>query len=117
LRTPTSLSSTRTPSSWPRSASRRVKGQEREFAKKAAEYGDREAQRALATQRKELEKAQSRLRELDALFRKLVRRYTVIQELTYENLHEIIDRIHIHATDKEAKTRRIEIFYSFVGQV
>jgi len=149
-----------------------VKGQEREFAKKAAEYGDREAQRALAAQRKELEKAQSRLRELDALFRKLyedntlgrlsdtqfatlaagfedektalatraaaleqalgaaqsrkvnagkflklVRRYTDIQELTYENLHEFIDRIHIHATDKEAKTRRIEIFYSFVGQV
>jgi len=149
-----------------------VKGQEREFAKKAAEYGDREAQKALAAQRRELEKAGARLNELNALFRKLyednalkrisdvqfatlaagfedekaalavrasaleqalgaaqsrkintgkflqlVRRYTDLRELTYENLHDFIDRIVIHATDKETKTRRIEIFYSFVGQV
>ena len=140
--------------------------------KKAAEYGDREAQKALVAQRRELAKAQARLREVDALFRKLyednalgrlsdtqfatlaagfedekaalaaraaalekvlgaaqsrkinagkflklVHRYTDIQELTYENLHDFIDRIAIHATDKETKTRKIEIFYSFVGQV
>ena len=145
---------------------------ESEFVKKAADYGDREVRKILAAQRRELEKAQARLRELDALFRKLyednalgrlsdqqfamltagfeeertalaaqvtaleqelgaaqsrktntgkflklVRNYTDVRELTYENLHEFIDRIHIHATDKAAKTRTIEILYNFVGLV
>ena len=47
----------------------------------------------------------------------LVRRYTTITELTYENVHEFIDRILIHELDKETNTRKIEIFYSFVGRV
>ena len=47
----------------------------------------------------------------------LVRRYTAIEELTYENVHEFIDRILIHELDKETNTRKIEIFYSFVGRV
>ena len=37
--------------------------------------------------------------------------------LTYENVHEFIDRILIHELDKETNTRKIEIFYSFVGRV
>ena len=45
----------------------------------------------------------------------LVRRYTAIDELTYENVHEFIDRILVHELDKETNTRKIEIFYSFVG--
>jgi len=48
-----------------------AKEQERDFVKKAAEYGGREAQKALASQRRELDKITVRLRELDALFRKL----------------------------------------------
>ena len=47
----------------------------------------------------------------------LVRRYTAIDELTYENVHEFIDRILIHELDRETNTRKIEIHYSFVGQV
>ncbi|MCI9672093.1 MAG: DUF4368 domain-containing protein, partial [Lawsonibacter sp.] len=31
--------------------------------------------------------------------------------------HEFIDRILIHELDKETNTRKIEIFYSFVGRV
>ena len=50
-------------------------------------------------------------------FMKVVSKYTDIQELTYENLHEFIDRILIYDTDKETKTRKIEIQYSFIGQV
>ena len=46
-----------------------------------------------------------------------LRRYTTITELTYENVHEFIDRILIHELDKETNTRKIEIFYSFVGRV
>ena len=47
----------------------------------------------------------------------IVRKYTAIQELTYENVHEFIDRILIHELDKETNTRKIEIIYSFVGRV
>ncbi|MCL2495656.1 MAG: DUF4368 domain-containing protein [Oscillospiraceae bacterium] len=149
-----------------------AKENERDFTRRAAEHGDREAQKALSAQRRELEKAGIRLRELDALFRKLyednalgrlsdtqfamltsgydeekaeltqrkaaleqalstaqsrkdntgkflklVRNYTEVRELNYEVLHEFIDRVVIHATDKETKTRTIEILYSFVGQV
>ena len=126
----------------------------------------------MTQQRKELEKAQARMGELNLLFRKLyednalgklsdeqfafltsgyddekkmlthkiaelstvidtaterstdvkrfvalVRKYTEINELTYENVHELIDRILIHELDKETNTRKIEILYSFVGRV
>lgn len=37
--------------------------------------------------------------------------------MTYENVHEFIDRILIHELDRETNTRKIEIHYSFVGQV
>ena len=50
-------------------------------------------------------------------FIRLVRKYTEITELTYENVHELIDRILIHELDKQTNTRKIEIFYSFVGKV
>lgn len=50
-------------------------------------------------------------------FVQLVRRYTTVQELTYEIVHEFIDRILIHELDKETNTRKIEIRYSFVGQI
>ena len=41
-----------------------------------------------------------------------VHRHTMIKELTYENIHEWIDRILIYEPDKETNTRRIEIYYS-----
>jgi DNA invertase Pin-like site-specific DNA recombinase len=50
-------------------------------------------------------------------FVKVVNRYTDIGELTYENVHEFIDRIVIHATDLKTKTRKLEIFYNFVGKI
>lgn len=50
-------------------------------------------------------------------FVKIVKQYTDIQELTYENLHELIDRILIHEPDPETNTRKVEILYSFVNQV
>lgn len=46
-----------------------------------------------------------------------VRKYTAINELTYENVHEFIDRILVYEMDKERNTRKIEIFYSFVGKI
>ena len=50
-------------------------------------------------------------------FLSVVHRYTEISELTYENVHEFIDRIIIHELDKETNTRKIEIPYSFIGRV
>jgi len=49
-------------------------------------------------------------------FVRLVRRYTQIKELTYENVHELIDRILIYEPDRKTNTRKIEIFYNFVGK-
>jgi hypothetical protein len=149
-----------------------VRENESEFIRKATEYGDTEAKKAVALKRRELDKATARIRELDAVFRKLfedsalgrlsdsqfvmltsgfedekatlkekaavlereveavagrradvnkfvkiVARYGSIHELTYENVHEFIDRILVHDLDREAGTRKIEIFYSFVGRV
>ena len=50
-------------------------------------------------------------------FIQIVGKYSEIRELTYENVHELIDRILIHELDRETNTRTIEIHYSFVGQV
>ena len=149
-----------------------VKKHEQEFIETANECSAKAIQKTLTQQRKELDKAQNRINELNILFRKLyednalgklsdeqfafltsgydeekktlpwriaeltqeidtiterstdvkrfvalVRRYTAIEELTYENVHEFIDRILIHELDKNTNTRKIEIFYSFVGRV
>lgn len=50
-------------------------------------------------------------------FLQIVRKYTDVQELTYEIVHEFIDRILIYDLDKETNTRKIEILYSFVGHI
>ena len=50
-------------------------------------------------------------------FIQIVGKYSDIKELTYENVHEFIDRILIHELDRKTNTRKIEIHYSFVGQV
>ena len=149
-----------------------VKEHEREFVQTAAECREQAAKKALAQQKKELDKTEKRMNELAVLFRRLyedmalgrlsneqfalltsgyedekaalmkrtaelrkeidtavergadvrrfvalVRRYSEISELTYENVHEFIDRILVHDLDRETNTRKIEIFYSFVGKV
>ena len=50
-------------------------------------------------------------------FVQIVRKYTDVQELSYEIVHEFIDRILVYELDKDTNTRKVEIYYSFVGQV
>uniref|UniRef100_UPI0025DA8D96 DUF4368 domain-containing protein n=1 Tax=uncultured Ruminococcus sp. TaxID=165186 RepID=UPI0025DA8D96 len=50
-------------------------------------------------------------------FLKIVDKYTDITELTYDQLRDFIDKIFIYEKDKVNKTRRIEIFYNFVGNI
>ena len=50
-------------------------------------------------------------------FLKIVDKYTDITELTYDLLRDFIDKIYIYEKDKINKTRKIEIFYNFVGNI
>ena len=50
-------------------------------------------------------------------FVQIVRKYTDVQELSYEIVHEFIDNILVYELDKDTNTRKVEIYYSFVGQV
>jgi DNA invertase Pin-like site-specific DNA recombinase len=50
-------------------------------------------------------------------FVNIVRQYTDFKELTYENVHEFIDRILVHEPDAKTNTRKVEIFYSFVNRI
>ena len=82
--------------------------------------GYEEERKSLATRIVELKKEINTVVERNAdvkRFLNIVHRYTKIEELTYENVHELIDRILIHELDKEHNTRKIEIFYSFIGKV
>ena len=149
-----------------------VREHESDFIRKATENGNTETLKALESNRRELDKATARMREIDTVFKKLyednalgrvseeqfvsltsgfddekaalkqkqtnlereisnveqrntdadkfvkiVKNYTDIQELTYENVHAFIDKIFVHAHDPEIDTRKIEIHYSFVGQI
>lgn len=49
-------------------------------------------------------------------FVQIVRKYTDVQELSYEIVHEFIDHILVYELDKDTNTRKVEIYYSFVGQ-
>ena len=70
----------------------------------------------MRTLEKELNTAAER-RDDVGRFVQIVRKYTDVQELTYEIVHEFIDRILVYELDKDTNTRKIEIYYSFVGQV
>lgn len=50
-------------------------------------------------------------------FLTIAEKYADIHELTYDLVHELIDRILIHERDAETGSVRIDIYYSFIGQV
>jgi len=50
-------------------------------------------------------------------FVNVVKGYMDIQHLTYEIVHELIDKIIVHEVDLETNTRFIEVHYNFIGRV
>ncbi len=50
-------------------------------------------------------------------FVSLAKKHVDFSEISYENIHELIERILIHATDLDTGTREIEIFYRYVGKI
>lgn len=80
---------------------------------------DKERQ-SLTTTAKELQQEVEKheIRNTNAKkFIDVVKKFTDIKELTYELVHEFIDKIIVHEVDRETNTRYIEIHYNFVGQI
>ena len=64
--------------------------------------------------------AEEKAHELNADgFLKIVRKYSNIEELTTELLHEFIDKIIVHHKEKVfgETIQRVEIYYKMIGQV
>jgi len=91
---------------------------ETQFATMTVSYT--EERDALMTKVAELE---SLLKQSDeqksnaAAFVKIVEKHENVEELTFELLHEFIDRIYIHEVDKANCTRDVEILYNYVDDV
>ena len=49
-------------------------------------------------------------------FAALCKKHAGLSELTYENLHELIDRILVHEFDEE-NIHKIEIYYPYLGRI
>lgn len=65
--------------------------------------------------------AEEKAHELNAdVFLKIVRKYSNIEELTTELLHEFIDKIIVHHYKEKVfgeTIQRVEIYYKMIGQV
>lgn len=79
-----------------------------------------EEKAALEKQINELKKEVELPAELTSNAKKFVtlaKKYAGFTDITYENIHELVERILIHATDVETNTREIEIYFRFVGKI
>ena len=90
------------------------------FAKLSAGYEQEQAELTTSVQtlRKELAAAQESTGNAEKFLR-LVRKYTEPKELTTVMVHELIDKIIVHAPDKSSGERiqQIDIRYNFIGEV
>ena len=90
------------------------------FAKLSAGYEQEQAELTTSVQtlRKELAAAQESTGNAEKFLR-LVRKYTEPKELTTVMVHELIDKIIVHAPDKSSRERiqQIDIRYNFIGEV
>jgi len=91
---------------------------ETQFAAMTANYSDeREKLTTKIAEVEHLLKQKDQQRSNTAAFIKVVEKHENVDELTFELLHEFIDKIYIHETDKENNTRQIDIVYNFVGDI
>ena len=90
------------------------------FAKLSAGYEQEQAELTTSVQtlRKELAAAQESTGNAEKFLR-LVRKYTEPKELTTVMVHELIDKIIVHAPDKSSghRVQQIDIRYNFIGEV
>ena len=90
------------------------------FAKLSAGYEQEQAELTTSVQtlRKELAAAQESTGNAEKFLR-LVRKYTEPKELTTVMVHELIDKIIVHAPDNSSGERiqQIDIRYNFIGEV
>ena len=90
------------------------------FVKLSAGYEQEQAEltTSIQTLRKELAAAQESTGNAEKFLR-LVRKYTEPKELTTVMVHELIDKIIVHAPDKSSGERiqQIDIRYNFIGEV
>ena len=91
---------------------------EAQFAAMTTNYDEeREALAARLAQLERLLKESDTQKNNAAAFVKVVEKYESAAELSFELLHELVDKIYIHEVDKTACTRKIEIVYNYVGNV
>ena len=91
---------------------------ETQFIAMTTGYDDeRETLTARIAELERLLKQSDAQRDNAAAFVKIVAKYENISELTFELLHDFIDKIYVYEVDKENYTRDIEIVYSYVGEV
>lgn len=90
------------------------------FAKLSAGYEQEQAELTASVQtlRKELAAAQESTGNAEKFLR-LVRKYTEPKELTTVMVHELIDKIIVHAPDKSSghRVQQIDIRYNFIGEM
>ena len=90
------------------------------FAKLSAGYEQEQAELTTSVQtlRKELAAAQESTGNAEKFLR-LVRKYTEPKELTTVMVHELIDKIIVHAPDKSSghRVQQIDIRYNFIGEM
>lgn len=89
-----------------------------DFAMFSANYKTEQAdlEKTITNIAAELERMQNEEQNVEN-FMKLIDKYTDINELTFDLLREFIDKILIYEKDPVNNTRKIEIFYKFVGSI
>ena len=93
---------------------------EERFKKLSYKYEDEQAELKQKTRHLKEIVAEEKQHEMNADgFLHLVRKYTDIQELTYEILHNFIDNIVVHHREKlfGEMVQEVEIYYKMVGYV
>lgn len=91
---------------------------EAQFATMTVSYTEeREALVAKIAEIESLLKQSDEQKSNAAAFVKIVEKHENVEELSFELLHEFIDRIYIHEVDKENCIRDVEIVYNYMGDV